>query len=73
MFKLPINYLFNQNLNDTKAFLDMFLALEIAIEIPNGVRLDLLDEEAIIKLAQLMKTLSVSIESGDKYVNDEII
>jgi hypothetical protein len=43
------------------------------IEIPNGVRLDLLSEDMIQKLSLIMETLSISIESGNKKINDKVI
>lgn len=68
-----IDALFNKSLEQANKILDLFIKYNIKIEIPNGVRLDLLDECLIEKLSKLVSCLSISIESWSKKINDEVI
>lgn len=68
-----LDALFNKDLENTNKLLDLFIKYWFDIEIPNWVRLDLLNENLISKLSKILKTLSISIESWNQMVNDNII
>jgi radical SAM superfamily enzyme YgiQ (UPF0313 family) len=68
-----LDALFNKDKDFTNKVLDLFIKYEIKIEIPNWLRLDLLNEEMIEKLSQVLSSLSISIETGNKNVSDNII
>lgn len=55
------------------AVLDAAEASGARLEVPNGLRADLLPDEAVRRLARLVTTLSVSAESGSQRVVDEVV
>lgn len=68
-----LDALFNKDREFTLQLLDIFIKYNLKIEIPNGVRIDLLDESIIQKLSQVLTRLSVSIESWSQRVNSMVI
>ena len=68
-----LDSLFNKDIKITNKILDIFIKYDIKLEIPNWVRLDLLNEELIEKLSKLLSILSISIESWNKKINNNII
>jgi len=68
-----LDALFNKDIIFSNKILDLFIKYDLKLEIPNWVRLDLLDENIIKKLSKLITKLSISIESGNKNVNNKII
>ena len=68
-----LDALFNKDIIFSNKILDLFIKYDLKLEIPNWVRLDLLDENIIKKLAKLITKLSISIESWNKNINNKII
>ena len=68
-----LDALFNKDIGISNKILDIFIKYDLKLEIPNGVRLDLLNEELINKLSQLITKLSISIESWNANINNKII
>jgi len=68
-----LDALFNKDIIFSNKILDLFIKYDLKLEIPNWVRLDLLDENIIKKLSKLITKLSISIESGNKNINNKII
>lgn len=68
-----LDALFNKDIEISNKILDIFIKYDIKLEIPNWVRLDLLDEKLIEKLSKLITKLSISIESWNKNINNKVI
>lgn len=68
-----LDALFNKDELRTIELLNLFIKYNLKIEIPNWVRLDLLNEDIIEKLAKVTSNISISIESWNQEVNNKII
>jgi MoaA/NifB/PqqE/SkfB family radical SAM enzyme len=68
-----LDELVNANAEHLDAVLDACEALGVRLEIPNGLRADLLPDRHVRRLAARATTLSVSAESGVQRVVDEVV
>lgn len=68
-----LDELLNASAGHLEAILDAAEGLGVALEIPNGLRADLLRREDLARLRGRITTLSVSAESGVQRVVDEVV
>jgi MoaA/NifB/PqqE/SkfB family radical SAM enzyme len=70
---LLLDELVNASADHLEAVLAACEALGVGIEVPNGLRADLLPDRLVRRLAARVTTLSVSAESGVQRVVDEVV
>ena len=63
----------NSNRRHFKSFLALASKYRFKIEIPNGLRADLLDRDLLIQLKHMISILSISPESGNQLMLDHCI
>lgn len=68
-----LDELVNVNASHFDAFLDLVAELDIAFDVPNGMRADYLENEHFRKMRGRVRTVSVSAESGVQRVVDEVV
>jgi MoaA/NifB/PqqE/SkfB family radical SAM enzyme len=68
-----LDEMLNADAGHLTAWLDATDRLRVPFEVPNGLRADRLDAEAVDRLRRRISTLSVSAESGVQRVVDEVV
>lgn len=68
-----LDALFNQKISLSKDILTFLWQNNFQIDIPNGVRFDMLDEDFVSLYSQVSKNLSISIETGSDKMNEKYV